>query len=100
MSDDQSCLACGKALPDNFEELETCPHCGTDLWDDDGQGDGGQGDGLGGIDGKIIGAGLVAAAIGVALWAAVAIGLNREIGWLAWGIGGLIGFGVTKAGGI
>lgn len=35
--------------------------------------------------------------IGAALWAAVAFLFNFEIGWLAWGVGVLAGFGAAKA---
>lgn len=38
-----------------------------------------------------IAGGLVAALIGGGLWAAVALLLNLEVGWVAWGIGALVG---------
>jgi hypothetical protein len=43
---------------------------------------------------KVIVAALVAGAAGAAAWAAVSYFLNIEIGFLAWGIGGLVGFAV------
>ena len=46
-----------------------------------------------GILGGIVG-GLVAGAIGAGIWAAISYYGNVEIGWIAWGIGGLTGFGV------
>ena len=39
--------------------------------------------------------GLIAGIIGAALWAAVAYYGEVEIGWLAWGIGAAVGFGVS-----
>lgn len=46
---------------------------------------------------KWIGAGLVAGLVGGGIWAAVAYGTNSEFGWIAWGIGGLVGFAVRLA---
>jgi hypothetical protein len=43
-------------------------------------------------------AGGVAALIGGGVWAGLAIGTQREIGWVAWGIGVLCGFAVSKLG--
>lgn len=43
--------------------------------------------------------GSVAGAIGAAAWAALAYFANLEIGWLAWGIGGLVGY-ATAAGSV
>ena len=40
-----------------------------------------------------------AAVLGAAVWAGIAIGLHRELGWLAWGIGALVGFGCLRGGG-
>lgn len=34
----------------------------------------------------------VAALVGAAAWGLVAFYAHREIGWLAWGIGALVGF--------
>lgn len=39
--------------------------------------------------------GLVAGVIGALVWAGIAVGLSLEIGWIAWAIGGLVGFGVA-----
>ena len=38
--------------------------------------------------------GVIAGAIGAAIWAAIAVATEHEIGWIAWGIGLLVGFGV------
>lgn len=38
--------------------------------------------------------GLAGGAIGAAIWAAITHFANAEIGWIAWGIGFLVGFGV------
>jgi len=40
-----------------------------------------------------------AALLGVALWAVILSGARSEIGWLAWGIGGLVGMSAAKGGG-
>lgn len=48
-------------------------------------------------------AGAIAGILGAALWAAIAYYGNIEIGWIAWGIGALVGFAVTlgsKGGGV
>ena len=47
----------------------------------------------------IIGA-LVGAALGALIWAGVATWTGLEIGWVAWGIGGLVGFGAALLGGV
>lgn len=39
--------------------------------------------------------GIIAGAIGAALWAGVAFALHRELGILAWGLGALVGGGVA-----
>lgn len=39
--------------------------------------------------------GLAGGALGAALWAVVAVLTNYEIGWIAWAIGGMVGFGVA-----
>src|SRR5262249_29176997 len=38
--------------------------------------------------------GLLGGAIGAAIWAGIVIGSHRESGWIAWGIGGLVGLAV------
>ena len=43
-------------------------------------------------------AGSVAGLIGAAVWAAIAVFTEREIGWIAIGIGFLVGFAVRVAG--
>ncbi len=45
----------------------------------------------------IIGA-AVAGLVGMILWAVLIIATNREIGWVAWGVGGLVGFGAKTFG--
>ncbi len=42
---------------------------------------------------------LVAGGVGSVVWALVALYANLEIGYLAWGIGGLVGFAAVKFGG-
>ncbi len=91
MANPQSCFSCGEKLPRNYESLMACPSCGTELWDDE--------DDAGEFNGKIIGAALGAAVLGAVVWAGIGIKTETEIGWLAWGIGALIGFGTIKAGG-
>lgn len=39
--------------------------------------------------------GMIAGAIGAAVWAAIAYFGNLEIGWIAWGIGALVGLAVS-----
>ncbi len=38
--------------------------------------------------------GVTVGAVGAGIWAAIAYGTHREIGWIAWGVGALVGFGV------
>lgn len=45
--------------------------------------------------GPAIGAGIVAGLIGAAIWAAIAYYANMEIGWVAWGIGALVGIAMA-----
>lgn len=45
-----------------------------------------------GLVGCIIGA-IIGGIVGAALWAAITNATNREIGWIAWGVGGLVGLG-------
>ena len=46
-----------------------------------------------------IAAGLLAGLVGAAAWAAIAYYANLEIGYLAWGIGGLVGFATASGAG-
>jgi len=46
---------------------------------------------------KVIGAGLAAGLLGAAVWAGVAYATNRELGLVAWGIGGVVGLAVRVA---
>lgn len=46
----------------------------------------------------LIGA-LVGAALGALIWAGIATWTGLEIGWVAWGVGGLVGFGAAVLGG-
>ena len=46
-----------------------------------------------------IGAALVAGALGAAAWAGLSIFANFEVGYLAWGVGGLVGLAAVKFGG-
>ena len=43
---------------------------------------------------RAAGGGLVAGLIGAAIWAGIAYATDREVGFVAWAIGGLVGFGV------
>ena len=42
-------------------------------------------------------AGIVAALAGGAIWAAIVAVTNYEVGWVAWGVGALVGFAMSKA---
>lgn len=42
--------------------------------------------------------GLIAGLVGAAIWAAISFWTGYEIGWIAWGIGGLVGFAVALGG--
>ncbi len=44
--------------------------------------------------GGVVG-GMIGGLLGAAIWAGISWGLNVEIGWVAWGIGGLVGFGAN-----
>ena len=44
------------------------------------------------IIGGIIG-GVLCGIIGAAIWAGISYGTGYEIGWIAWGVGGLVGLG-------
>ena len=46
---------------------------------------------------KAIAGGVVGGLIGTAIWVAIGYGTHREIGWIAWGIGALVGLGVRVA---
>ena len=39
--------------------------------------------------------GVIAGSIGALVWAAIAYFTGYEVGWVAWGVGGLVGFGVV-----
>jgi hypothetical protein len=39
-------------------------------------------------------AGSIGGAVGAAIWAGISYASNYEIGWIAWGIGGIVGFAV------
>ena len=43
---------------------------------------------LGGLIGGVVGG-----VVGASIWAGISYGTGYEIGWIAWGIGGLVGFG-------
>jgi hypothetical protein len=47
--------------------------------------------------GGIIG-GLIGGLVGALLWAGISAWTGYEIGWIAWGIGGLVGLGCVKGG--
>ena len=46
-----------------------------------------------------IGAGLTAAIVGAAVWAIITITIKYQIGWMAIGVGFLVGFAISYAGG-
>ncbi len=41
--------------------------------------------------------GLIGGLLGAAIWAAIGYGTNHEVGWIAWGIGFMVGMGVRMA---
>ncbi len=50
------------------------------------------------VVGAVVG-GLIGGAVGASVWAGVSYTTNYEIGWIAWGIGALVGYGVMKGAG-
>jgi hypothetical protein len=48
---------------------------------------------------KTVGFGVVFGLVGAAIWAGIAYATNREIGFVAWAVGGLVGFGVRVGAG-
>lgn len=46
---------------------------------------------------KATGAAFIGAGIGAIIWAAITFATNREVGFVAWGIGGLVGLAVRLA---
>ena len=48
---------------------------------------------------KTIGYGVAFGLVGAAIWAGIAYATNREIGFVAWAVGGLVGFGVRLGAG-
>lgn len=69
-------------MPTDLNTFDTTPHYAAD--DDDGR--------------SLLAliAGLVAALIGGGIWAALVLVTNFEIGWVAWGIGGLVGVAMAR----
>lgn len=47
---------------------------------------------------KLVGGGLLGGLIGAGIWVAIAHTTGYEIGWIAWGVGGLVGLGVRLLG--
>ena len=47
---------------------------------------------------KLIGGGVVGGLVGAGIWAAIGHFTGYEVGWIAWGIGGLVGLGVKALG--
>jgi hypothetical protein len=45
-------------------------------------------------------AGLIAAVAGGFLWAVIVVSTGYEVGWVAWGVGGLVGFTMLKVAGM
>jgi hypothetical protein len=46
---------------------------------------------------KAAGGGVVGGIVGALIWAGIGYAFHREIGWIAWSIGGLVGLGVRFA---
>jgi len=86
------CPHCQTELPEQRagEALIACPACGRDLmdWEEDEA-----------LGSRALLFGGAAALLGIAVWAGVAIATGYEIGWLAWGLGALVGFAIMKGGG-
>src|SRR5262245_35725197 len=49
--------------------------------------------------GKWVVGGVIGGAVGAAVWAAITYFTSREIGWIAWGVGFVVGLGVRVAAG-
>src|SRR5262245_9387722 len=49
--------------------------------------------------GKWVIGGLVGGRIGAGIWAGIVYATHRQIGWIAWGVGALVGVGVRLAAG-
>jgi len=47
---------------------------------------------------KLVAGGVLGGLVGAAIWAAISHSTGYEIGWIAWGVGGLVGFGVRLLG--
>jgi hypothetical protein len=47
---------------------------------------------------KLVAGGIGGGAIGAAIWAAIGHFTGYEVGWIAWGVGGLVGLGVRTFG--
>jgi hypothetical protein len=43
---------------------------------------------------QVVGAGVLAGLVGAAVWAGISYAAKLEVGWVAWGIGGLVGLAV------
>lgn len=70
------------------QDLEVPPSSGTAFPDDVGPADTGR---------RAILNGIAAAIIGGAVWALIVAVADYELGYVAWGVGGLIGYTMTKA---
>ena len=88
----QNCRRCGKPLA---EDAKLCTRCGTYIKSGVNAKTIARAKGLGKFGFAMI-VGGVAALIGGLVWAGVAAGLNMEIGYVAWGIGGLTGLAVIS----
>ncbi len=73
--------------------MTDCPECGAALLHAE------HGDSDEELPAKAIGMAVGGALVGAAVWAAVAHFANYEIGWLAWGLGGLVGWATLQGGG-
>lgn len=51
---------------------------------------------MGGGEGRTLLVGAVAAVLGGAVWAMIVIFTHYEVGWVAWGVGALVGFAMAR----
>lgn len=86
----ENCRRCGKPLPAG---AKLCTGCGTYVKSGVNAKTVARAKGAGKLGLAMI-VGATAAVIGGVIWAGIAVGINMEIGYVAWGIGGLTGFAV------
>lgn len=94
-----ACPACFTEMAVNHQVGMTavdCPKCGASVAVPDSPGRAGEGDAFSPI---AFGAALGAGVLGAAAWAGLSIFANFEVGYLAWGIGALVGIAAVRLGG-